>query len=304
MGRIEKALRRSGRSDDAGESAARREAFVSPWTVTVPAARESGKTDPSHRESAGFFGKATAIPGGELTSSRPDLLAVSDTADPHLSSQFRRLAATLHNAQRHENLKLVLVTSAVPGDGKTVTALNVALTLSRSYLRRVLLIDADLRRPSVQTYWDIPGVRGLSDGLRSADDQTLSTYQIGKTLTVLPAGRPDPDPTSGLTSARMHRILEEAKERFDWVVLDSPPISFADDATLLAQMVQAVVFVVRAGKTPYQVVGRCVEALGRERIFGVVLNGVERKNSSGNDYYGYGHYFPPQQASTEKEPQR
>ena len=96
---------------------------------------------------------------------------------------------------------------------------------------------------------------------------------------LLPAGRPDPDPIGGLTSARMRSILDEAAARFDWVILDAPPMGPMADANLLASMVDGAVFVVRSGRTHHQAAQRAIEALGRERILGVVLNGVEKMPS-------------------------
>src|SRR5205809_576306 len=114
--------------------------------------------------------------------------------------QYRRLAAALHHTQLERDTKVLMITSASPGEGKTLTATNLALTLSESYRRNVLLIDADLRRPSIHQMFQLPNVLGLSDGLHSMTEEKLSLIQVSDTLTVLLAGRPDPDPISGLTS--------------------------------------------------------------------------------------------------------
>ena len=312
MGRVDDALRRSGGRKS--EDPATTKDFVSPWSVSDEAESrgetEPGKTTPEPGKTTPetFFGEAREATT-EHTVGREDLLATSESAHPGLSTQHRRLAATLHNAQIHETLKVVLVTSALPGEGKTLTALNLALTLSRSYLRRVLLIDADLRRPAIHKQWGLPTSRGLSDSLGASIDGIIPTYRVNKTLTVVPAGRVDTDPTSGLTSDRMSRIVQEARHRFDWVVIDTPPVSSVDDATLLTQLCDAVIFVVRARKTPYQVVSRCVESIGQDRIFGVVLNCVEIADSPEYEYYGYygryGSYGPPagaRAASASPEP--
>jgi capsular exopolysaccharide synthesis family protein len=202
--------------------------------------------------------------------------------------QYRRLAASLHHAQFERETKVLMITSASPGEGKTLTATNLALTLSESYRRTVLLIDADLRRPSLHHVFKVPNVLGLSNALKSDTDQKLSVIQVSANLTVLPAGRPDPDPMSGLTSDRMRRIVQEAAARFDWVIIDTPPVGFLSDANLLAAMVDAALFVVRAGKSPYRLIQRSLEAIGRDRILGVVLNAVEENvDVAGYSYYGY-----------------
>jgi capsular exopolysaccharide synthesis family protein len=179
-----------------------------------------------------------------------------------------------------------MVTSAAPGDGKTFTALNLALTLARSYARRVLLIDADLRRPSIDQICGLDNTNGLSDALRSENEQKLPLFELVDGLTFLPAGRPDPDPVGGLTSARMKTILQEATEQFDWIIVDAPPATPLADAGLVGAMVDAVLLVVRAGDTHYRFVEKAIEAIGRDRIFGVVLNAAQDLSLDYNGYYG------------------
>ena len=230
----------------------------------------------------------------DFNSQWKDRLVISPSADWFLVEQFRRLAATLHQAQTNANIKVIMVTSASPGDGKTLTAINLSLILSESYGRKVLLIDADLRRPSIRDVSHMPNVLGLSDGLRAKTEQKLSVMQITKTLTLLPAGRPDPDPMSGLTSSRMRRLLDEAMTRFDWVILDAPPVGTVVDASLLAGMVDASLLVVRAGHTRCPIASKAIEALGRDRILGIVLNGVEQLDTTSyGDYHtAYGPHGP------------
>ena len=182
-----------------------------------------------------------------------------------------------------------MVTSALPGEGKTLTASNLALTLSESYQRRVLLIDADLRRPSIHQLFALPSLSGLSDGLRSMEDRKLTLVEVSPRLTVLPAGRPDPDPMSVLTSSRMQYVLDEAREKFDWVIVDTPPVGLMPDAHLLAAMVDGALLVIGAGMSPHRVVGKTAEVIGRDRILGVVLNRVARNDMSHGAYY-YSYY--------------
>jgi capsular exopolysaccharide synthesis family protein len=200
--------------------------------------------------------------------------------------QYRMLAGVLHHAQLEKNTKVIMVTSALPGEGKTLTSMNLALTFSESYRRSVLLIDADLRRPTLHETFQVPNVSGLGDGLRADEEQKLSLVQVSPRLTLLTAGRPDPDPMSGITSDRMRRVLEEAASRFDWVVIDTPPVGLLPDAGLLAEMADGTLLVIRAGMTPYMLVRRAVEAIGPERIVGVVLNRAE----AGVGLYGHAEY--------------
>src|SRR5262245_11228392 len=143
-------------------------------------------------------------------------LVVGPDTNELIVEQYRRLAATLHDAQLEKGLKTVMVTSAVPREGKTLTVINLALTLSESYARRVLLIDADLRKPSVHDVLCIPNDKGLSDLLRS-DRLELTTVSVSPRLAVLTSGSVRENPLAGLASARMRAFLEDVAARFDWV---------------------------------------------------------------------------------------
>ena len=290
MSRIEEALRRAGgQTADATFEAREADAANTPWSFPLNpvAARES---TPSAGNGGGMLlGDEQSLPLAGFSPDWIDRLAVSPNVSPMLVEQFRRLAATLYHAQTSGNLKVVMVTSAMAGDGKTLTALNLALVLSESYRRRVLLIDADLRRPSISNLSQLSPTGGLSEGLKATTDQKLSVLKITEMLTLLPAGRPDPDPMSSLTSSRMRRIIDEATARFDWVILDAPPVGPVADANLLAAMTDAVLIVIRANETPYGPVQKAIESLGREKIFGVVLNAVDEIDQE--EYQRqYGHY--------------
>ena len=200
--------------------------------------------------------------------------------------QYRRLAATLHHSQVERGTKKVMVASAVAGEGKTLTALNLALTLSESYHRRVVLIDADLRCPRIHELLDIANVSGLNEALKNPRQSKATLLAVSPRLSVLPAGRPNPDPMGPLTSRRMAQILDKAAAHFDWVVVDTPPVVLLPDTNLLAAMVDVAVLVIEAGSTSYDLIDRAVSALGRDRVLGVVLNGVEDiKGDYDHSYY-------------------
>ena len=215
---------------------------------------------------------------------------VTGTSSAVSIEQYRRLAATLHQAQAEQQLKTVMITSALPGEGKTLTAINLALTLSESYERRVLVIDADLRHPSTHKALGVANTRGLSEALR--DGSALSFVEVSDGMAVLTAGSPGPTPLAGLASTRMADILEECATRFDWVLIDTPPIGVLPDAQVLARLVGAVLLVIGAGTTPVDAVERAVAELGgADAIFGIVLNRVDQLRIPSADYYG--HYKAP-----------
>jgi len=224
------------------------------------------------------------LPSGEK-------LVVHADAEASLVEQFRRLAATLHHAQTQSDTRTVMIASAVEAEGKTLTATNLALTLSESYQRRVLLVDADLRRPSVHGVFQLDNRAGLGDVLRNGiGDGRLPVHKLSANLWVLTAGQPTSDPMSLLISETMQEFLADAAEQFDWVVLDTPPVALLPDANLLAAMIDTALLVVRANSTPYPLSVRAVEAIGTQKILGVVLNRAEKSEvAAGYNYYSYSY---------------
>jgi len=218
-------------------------------------------------------------------------VVVGASADPGLVEQYRRLGAALHHHQLSTGARTMMVTSAAASEGKTLTATNLSLTLSQSYQRRVLLIDADLRRPSIHEILRLPNSVGLSDNLRHPERAVARYHEVTPTLSVLSAGRPDADPMAGLVSDTMNRILIDATQAFDWVVVDTPPVALLPDANLLAAMIDTALLVIGANSTPYPLIQRAVEAIGEQRILGVVLNRMTQADIvAGYNYYGYGSY--------------
>ena len=215
---------------------------------------------------------------------------IVQNAGPFAVEQYRRLAATMHELHVDRGLKTLMVTSALPREGKTLTVTNLALTLSESYRRRVLLIDADLRRPTVHEIFRLPNTRGLSEGLRPNAGE-LSVLEVSERLSVLPAGQPDGNPMAGLTSDRMQAVLSEAAATYDWVLLDAPPVGLMPDAPILARLSGAVLFVIGAGTTPFTLIQRSISDLGAECIVGTVLNRVDLGSVAHNRLYS-SYYLP------------
>ena len=238
---------------------------------------------------------ASGREGGPLRFGEADRnkLIVGDVVDAAMVEQYRHLAAVLHHAQKASGVRSVMVTSALPSEGKTLTATNLALTLSQSYQRRVLLIDADLRRPRMREMFALPSSVGLTDSLTTPRSDRLPVQQITPTLWVLTSGQAVPDPMSLLVSPAMKQLLEEARDSFDWVVVDTPPIAILPDANLLAAMIDTALLVVSAQSTPYPMVQRAASAIDTKRILGVVLNRAAKMTLPGNyGYYGGNKYQP------------
>jgi capsular exopolysaccharide synthesis family protein len=297
VSRVDEALRRLGGPGAAnGPATDGQHLFDGGWAAG-PAAPEQPDSKVSvaddeavHHSDVGEAVRHSGSYRGLLTFSSQwkERLAAGPHGNTTLIEQFRRLAATMHQAHQAGGLRSVMVTSASPGDGKTLTALNLALVLSESYRYNVLLIDADFRRPSIASVVDLADGSGLTEALRAPREQKLALVNITSRLTLLPAGQPIANSIEALTSPRMRKILDEAAARFDWVLLDAPPVGAATDARLLTHMVGGTLFVIHAGKTPFLDVQKAIEAIGREQILGVVLNATDRPANESDYYYGAG----------------
>ncbi|MGH9202241.1 MAG: CpsD/CapB family tyrosine-protein kinase [Vicinamibacterales bacterium] len=250
------------------------------WLANVPVAKDAG-TAPDQE-------------GLQFTEDVAQKLVIDERSPPAAVEQYRRLAAALHHSQRQFGTKVVMVASAINAEGKSLSVCNIALTLSHSYRKRVLLIDADLRHPGLHETFQLPMTTGLSEALRASADRALPLFDVTGGLVVLPAGRPDPDPLGGLASDRMANIINEASTEFDWVLIDTPPVGLVPDAKLLAAVADAVVLVIRAGRSPCVLVQQTIEALGAEKVIGVLLNATEGASTRRqNSYYRYGYGYGP-----------
>jgi succinoglycan biosynthesis transport protein ExoP len=208
------------------------------------------------------------------------------TDDPHLvlvnkpgsptAERYRRLRLKLEQpGPDSASRQIVVVTSAVPEEGKTTTAVNLALAFAEQRDRRTLLIDADLRRPSVTRYVVPAPTLGLSEVL--SGEATLDHVLIemkSSHLTILPAGTPTDNPLELLRSDYLASLVAELRRRFDRVVIDTPPTVPFTDAAVLNAVCDGALLVVRAGKTTGTLIDRACASLSHGTLLGVVLNDV------------------------------
>ncbi|WP_060914923.1 polysaccharide biosynthesis tyrosine autokinase [Microbacterium oleivorans] len=203
------------------------------------------------------------------------------------AEEFRRLRSALTYANVGSRVSTLLVTSGSPGEGKSTVAVNLALTLA-DLNHRVLLIDADLRRPQVHVFFGIEDAVGLTSVLLKMHDFDTAKYPFrSSTLDVLPSGGTPPNPAEILASQAMADLLEESAARYDFVVVDAPPMLNVADASLLAPSVDGVLFVVDATKTRRPNAAKSIKLLegAGARILGSILNRGRHDKKAG-DYYG------------------
>lgn len=221
----------------------------------------------------------------------------------HAAEQFRTLRSRLYQLRGTQPLRTVLVTSSLPGEGKTFVTSNLAQSIVRQPDRRVLMIDADLRCSRLHIPLGAPANPGLTDYLRGeADEMTVIQHGQEGNLCFIAGGNEVTNPSELLSNGKLKTLLDRVTPVFDWVLLDSPPCLPVADASVLADLVDGVLLIVRAASTPSQSALRTCQELRDRNVIGVVLNAVEEAHSayyySG---YGYGYGFGP---STDKESQK
>ena len=206
-----------------------------------------------------------------------------------VGEQYRILRAKLSLMQKEHTLKRILITSALPDEGKTFTCCSLATILAQEPERKVLVIDADLRKPkAAQTLGclDADDMSGLCHVLRgeiSATGALIKSSQMD--LYLLPSGGIPQNPSELLSAPNFELALKSYAELFDWIIIDSPPVMSLADATLLASLCDAVLFVVRSEHTPGKLLQETVHQVGREKVCGIVMNRLKHFDQS--HYYQY-----------------
>jgi capsular exopolysaccharide synthesis family protein len=212
--------------------------------------------------------------------------------DPYAQEceQYRTLRTEIFHATAKKQLQVMTVTSALAGEGKTSTVLNLALAIAQSKEKRVLVLDGDLRRPTVASFLGLRPKVGLVEILNGESETFGSLFCLDRhELYVLPVSRESNNPTELLSSERFREMLTELRGYFDYILVDSPPVMPFADSRLLANYADAVILVVRAGLASYETVEKAIGSLPQGRVLGVVLNGAEHIKEAG--YYDYYYYY-------------
>ena len=208
------------------------------------------------------------------------------------AESYRSLRTNISLSQVDNPLRTLLVTSCVPREGKSTTAANLGVTFALAQ-KKVLIIDADLRRPILHRLFGIPNAQGLTHALSDTVeyDQVFTPTKIAN-LWVVTCGIIPPNPSELLGSQKMRAFLERAKQHFDMVLLDSPPISSLADASVLGSIVDGVLFVVKVNMANRELVQKAKDQLDTvgANIIGVVLNDVDVKKDGYYKYYYYYNY--------------
>ena len=215
--------------------------------------------------------------------------------------QFRSLRSRVQQARYEAPLKTILISSGMPAEGKTFVAANLAMSLARNSVNRILLVDGDLRRPTIHRLLGAPNTPGLSEYLagtaelndimqcdRNTKTVEPATARSISNLTFIPAGKCGDNSSELAANHRIEKLVAALSPHFDWILIDSPPVLAVTDAVELARAADGVLLVARAGHTPFDVAQRAQAAFSNSRILGFVLNAVKDTPPSGayNYYYG------------------
>jgi protein-tyrosine kinase len=220
---------------------------------------------------------------------------INSALTAHGAEQFRTLRSRLYQMRSSQPLKTLLVTSSVPAEGKTFVTNNLAQAIVRQPDRRVLIIDADLRCSRLHVPLGAPPSPGLTDYLKGeADEASIIQNGFDGNLCFIPGGTESSHPSELLSNGRLKTLLGRMAPVFDWVIMDSPPLLPVADSSFLADMVDGVLLVVRAGVTPMATAQRSCQELQGRNVVGVVLNAVDPAQAYGSYYssaYGYGYGY-------------
>lgn len=215
------------------------------------------------------------------------------------AEQFRKLRTFL---LKTESLRTIMVTSALQGEGKTFVSANLAVGIAFDLHLHALLVDCDLRNPSLASHFGIQDGKGLSDYLLGKEDLgSLITRSRLERLSLIPGGEVSVSPAELVGSKKMEALVEELKNRYDdrYIVFDTTPILATSEPEILSELVDGIILVVRAGATPRETIQEALRHIGKEKVLGIVLNQIEFKSSGlfqkyfGADgyYYSYGYGY-------------
>lgn len=199
---------------------------------------------------------------------------------------YRSLRSNIEYSSFDDEYRAIVVTSSVPGEGKSTTSGNLALSLAQSG-NKVLLVDCDMRKPSIHKKFKISNMSGTAELLLRKESFEDVANCYNENLTIITAGKIPPNPSEMLSSRAMTAFIKEMKKEFKYIILDTPPLQAVTDAQVLSTKADGVLLIVRAGSTKRDAVLNSVDLIKKVKgkVIGTVLNGVENKK---NNYYYYG----------------
>jgi len=253
------------------------------FAESVPEATIPGSAlqTPLTVSSASPFDQFESVPVSIAQDSK--LVCVTDK-DSLAAEKFRFLAVRLRQIRQNRPLKTILITSTIPGEGKSTVAANLACTLARRRQQKTLLLDGDLRRPTQARQLGLGRIPGISEALQGSKDLIGSVYRLDALgLWILPAGAAPQNALELMQSGRLAPMMEQLAGWFDWIVIDSPPVLPLADTSIWARLADGVLLLTRKGTTERQQLKQGLEVIESSKLLGALLNGST--NTAHSDYY-------------------
>jgi capsular exopolysaccharide synthesis family protein len=221
-----------------------------------------------------------------------------------VSTSLEMLNTNLGFTVSDKELQVVLVTSTTSGEGKSFVAANLAVAASHVG-KRVLLIDCDMRRPRQHRIWEIPNLLGLSNILAGQNELEPAIHKVFLNVDMLPAGKIPPNPVTLLDSQRMADLIEEARQDYDFVIIDSPPLTAVTDPLIIGKFADGLLLVVRPGRVEYSALKSSKSLLNQSKVpvLGMAVNGVSEESGYGGYYYyrGYRGYYREREETSKND---
>src|SRR5438128_9928026 len=239
------------------------------------------------------------IPSVPVTIKSDARLVCLTEKDSLAAEKFRFLAVRLRQLQQNRAVKKLRVTSTIPEEGKSMISANLALSLARKKRQRVLLIEGDLRRPTLYKSFGLTRLPGASEWLKSGSNEVRNVYHIEEAgLWFLPAGSLPENPMELMQSGRLAELMEQLAVWFDWIVIDSPPVLPLADTSVWSRLADSILLVAREGTTKKRELQRGLDTLDHSKLLGLVLNSSDSTDQS-KYYQRYGPTQSTAQAKTE-----
>jgi len=291
LSRIDKALEKAAERREEKEPKATAAASRLEQTMEKAAEKRLEGEGGAARNTAKSTGPTSPVQNLQID--HPMIFTYNDPRSP-IAEEFRKIKTSIVNMVRQgEGKKSLMITSSLSGEGKSLTAINLAITLAQEYDHTVLLIDADLRKPSIHKYFHLSPKAGLADCLCDGTDlsSVMIRTSIGK-LSFVPAGREVENPAELLGAQRMKALVQEVKNRYPdrFIIIDSPPVLPVAETRSLSTYVDGVLFVIRQGAVSRRHIDDALNALHRKKVIGLVYNSIRTESLSGRYHYYYHGY--------------
>ncbi len=239
-------------------------------------------TEPGQRESEPLDQVAT-IPVAVAPNEK--LVCVTDRQSL-AAEKFRFLSLRLSHLQQKRNIKVLLITSSMAEEGKSMIAANLACALADGHGQKVLLIEGDLRRPTLVELFGLAQRQGIGDYLQEEKPLRECIYELkGLGVSFLPVGNAPEDPLVAMQSEKLTQLMDQSRAYFDWVVIDSPPLLPLGDTSAWMRLIDGILLIARPGKTAKKQLERGLEALDQSKLIGAIIN--DSHDVDANDYYHY-----------------